>query len=748
MMAPAQRRKTKVGLADLVEMARGFIRQSNGPITEELARVDGGWGLGQVPKRLVPDSTTTSVCGFCSTGCGLRVHLKDGAATNLSPDSEYPVNLGMACPKGWEALAPSVAEDRATEPLLRNSDGAFEAVSWDRAMHEMVARIRAVQQEHGDESTAFLSTGQIPTEEMLFLGALARFGMGIRHGDGNTRQCITTAIVAYKECFGFDAPPFTYADLEESDVIVLVGSNLCIAHPILWQRVTRNSHDPEIIVVDPRRTETAMASTLHLPLSPKSDLPLFYAVAQVLIERGWIDRDYVASNTEGFAEFADHVAQFTPEAVAEAVGLPASAIVDLTERIHRGKRVSFWWTMGVNQGHEAVRTAQALIALALITGNMGRPGTGANSITGQNNAMGSRLFSNTTGLFAGRAFDDSEDRREVAKILGIDETKIPETESLAYDQIIDEIEAGRIKALWVIATNGSHSWTNQSAFRTTLEKLDFLVVQDLFADTETALQADLVLPAAGWGEKDGTFINSERRIGLTKKVSRAPGQALSDFNIFRLVAHYWGCGEVFERWKTPEDVFDVMKRLSEGRPCDISGIGGYQQLERDGGIQWPWPSAGAAVPPATERRLFEDGRYFTASGRARFRFEAPRPVVEPTNDAYPLVLLTGRGSSSEWHTQTRTKRSAVLRKLARREPWVEIHPTDARHARVEPGELVRVSSRRGAIEVRAVVTSTVGQGRVFVPMHFATTNQLTRQVVDPYSRQPSYKHCAVAITPV
>ena len=748
MTAPENRRKKTVFPGNVTKRLKALLRQPDGALSKELERVDAGMGLGQLPARLRPDSTTTSICGFCSTGCGLRIHLKDGAAQNLSPDSAYPVNLGMACPKGWQALTPLAADDRATEPLVRNSSGTFQPVDWDCAMDKMVTNFRAVQERHGEDAVAFLSTGQIPTEEMVFLGALAKFGMGMRHGDGNTRQCMATSVVAYKESFGFDAPPYTYADLEESDVIVLVGSNLCIAHPILWQRVTRNTRNPEIIVVDPRRTETAMAADHHLPLSPKSDLLLFYSVAQVLIERSWIDRTYISQHTEGFEEFAEHVAKFPPHAVAAATGLATSSIVDLAERIHLGKRVSFWWTMGVNQGHEAVRTAQALIALALMTGNMGRPGTGANSITGQCNAMGSRLFSNTTSLFGGRAFGNAEDRRQVAKILGIHESTIPRTDSLAYDQIVDEIEAGRIKALWVVGTNGSHSWTHQSAFRKTLAKLDYLVVQDLYADTETARQAHLILPAAGWGEKEGTFINSERRIGLTKKVSRAPGQALSDFNIFRLIAHHWGCGKMFERWKTPEDVFDVIKQLSEGRPCDISGIEGYHQLDRDGGVQWPWSATDITVPPASKRRLFEDGHYFRSNGRARFCFDAPRPVAEPPDESYPLILLTGRGSSTEWHTQTRTRRSPVLRKLSREGAWVEVHPADAERFAIEPGGLVRVTSRRGSIEARGVMTATVGRGRVFIPMHCAETNQLTRQIVDPHSRQPSYKHCAVRIAPL
>ena len=598
------------------------------------------------------------------------------------------------------------------------------------------------------DALAFLSTGQIPTEEMVALSTLARFGIGMHHGDGNTRQCMATAVTAYKQSFGFDAPPYTYADFEESDVIVLVGSNLCIAHPIMWERVCRNARSPRIVVVDPRRTETAVAATDHFAIRPRSDLPFFYAVANELIRNGWIDREFIDANTEGFDAFEQHAADFTPESVEETSGIPASELRRLATMIHEGERVSFWWTMGVNQGHEATRVAQSLIALSLITGQIGRPGTGANSITGQCNAMGSRMFSGTSSLFAGRSFSDPSDRQEVAELLGVPVSRIQAQDGLAYDQILDGAESGRIKGLWVIATNTAHSWIERSRMERALDNLEFLVVQDLYATTETAQRADLVLPAAGWGEKEGTFINSERRIGVTKKVRRAPGQALSDFNIFRLLAEAFGEGELFDRWKTPEDVFASMKALSRGRFCDFSGIEGYAQLDAVGGVQWPCPSdpAGATVPPAPERRLFADGHFPTPSGRARFVFDPPSAIPEPTDAEFPIVLLTGRGSSSQWHTQTRTAKSPVLRKLSRMDPYVEISPDDAERLGIEAGDPVRVESRRGAITLRAMVTTAVAPGQVFAPMHYLESNELTLHIVDPHSRQPAYKHCAVRIS--
>jgi assimilatory nitrate reductase catalytic subunit len=733
-------------VVDLQTRAMGLLRRKEGPLTERLARVAGPHGLGQVPARLAPDALVTTVCGFCSTGCGLTAHLRGGVAVNLSPDPTYPVNLGTACPKGWEALSPLDAEDRAKHPLLRNAEGELVPVSWSDALAELARRIRAIGAEHGPSACAFLSTGQIPTEEMLILGAVAKFGLGMVHGDGNTRQCMATSVTAYKEAFGFDAPPYTYKDFEESDVIVLVGSNLCIAHPVMWGRICRNPHSPRIVVVDPRKTETAMAASDHFAIRPKSDLAFFYGLARILIERSWIDRAFIDAHTRGFEEFSAFVQEFTLERVEHDTGISAAELERLARLIHDGKRVSFWWTMGVNQSHEGVRLAQALIDLSLMTGNIGRPGTGANSITGQCNAMGSRIFSNTTNLFAGRSFTDPDHRHEVARVLGIDVARIPAAPSLAYDQILERIDRGEIRGLWIIATNTAHSWIDREAAIRTLRKLDFLVVQDMYASTQTAQLAHLVLPAAGWGEKEGTFINSERRIGRTRKLRNPPGEARSDFEIVRAVAEAFGCQDLVERWKTPEDVFQSLKELSRGRPCDVTGIEGYAMLDREGGIQWPLREG--STLEQRERRLFEDGVFFHDDGRARFVYESTKAPPEPVDAVYPFVLLTGRGSSSQWHTDTRTGKSAVLRTLAVAGGYVEIHPDDALRRGIGQGSLVLVRSRRGSVQLRAKVQATVKPGQLFVPMHDARTNNLTYPCVDPYSRQPSYKHCAVSIKPL
>ncbi len=755
-------------MASILKTVGTLLHQTDGPLTRELLLAPGRFGLGQVPARDLPEAVTDMVCGYCSTGCSLRIHLRNGEASGLTPTTDYPVNLGMACPKGWEALTVLDSPERATTPLLRDDSGRLRPVDWDLALRTFVSRMQEVQAKHGPHSVAFLSTGQIATEEMAFLGALAKFGMGVLHGDGNTRQCMATSVVAYKQAFGFDAPPYTYADFEQSDVIVLIGSNLCIAHPILWERVLRNPHSPEIIVIDPRLTETAMSATQHLAVAPKGDLALLYGTARILIENGWIDRAFIDRSTTGFDDFAAFVAQFTDERITAETGLTAAQVHRFARTIHEGERVSFWWTMGVNQSHQGVRTAQAIINLALMTGNIGRPGTGANSITGQCNAMGSRLFSNTTNLLGGHDFAHPQHRAKIARILNIDPERIPTEPSWPYHQIIEGILRGKIKGLWVVCTNPAHSWINQHDCRDILGRLEFLVVQDMYATTETARMAHLLLPAAGWGEKEGTFINSERRIGVLKKVRRAPGVALADFAIFRAIAHYWGCGEMFAAWDSPAAVFQILKQCSAGQPCDITGIADYRMIEDCGGIQWPWPatkrqtsasdgpstSASSHSPssalhaplPPRERRLFEDGRFYHSDGRARFLFEDPHPLPERTNERFPFLLLTGRGTASQWHTQTRTRQSAVLRKLYPQRLFVEISPLDAAALGIGPNDPVVIESQRGRLRARAVLTHAVQRGQVFLPMHYEEVNQLTLSAFDPYSHQPAYKACAVQVT--
>ncbi|MEM9079270.1 MAG: nitrate reductase [Verrucomicrobiota bacterium] len=726
------------GLSDLVKQ-HTQLHARTGPLTSELLRQPGKFGLGQVPADLTPDATTTAICGFCSTGCRLTISMKDGKAVNLTPNVEYPVNLGMACPKGWEALAVLDSEERASQPLL---DG--KPVDWNTALDAFCNNFKSIQKKHGKDSVAFISTGQITVEDFFMLGSFAKFGIGTPHGDGNTRQCMATSVVSYKQYFGFDAPPYTYADFEESDTLVFIGANPAIAHPIMWQRVMRNKRNPDIVVIDPRRTETAQVATRHVPLTPKSDLALLYSLAHCIVRDDRIDHDSLA-NTEGFDDFKEFLKDYSPEVVAPKCGQSVEEIESLAKLVSEpGKRISWWWTMGVNQSYEGVRTAQAIINLQLMTGNIGKPGTGANSITGQCNAMGSRLFSNTTNLLGGHDFANPAHREKVCDLMGIEDERIQQKPGYAYDQIIEAIDRGEIKGLWVIATNPNHSWIAQSNFARIREKLEFFVVQDMYRTTETAQMADLMLPAAGWGEKDGTFINSERRLGTIRQVKQAPGQALTDFRIIQALADRWGGCEFMQKFTDPATAFQTIKQLTKDQPCDITGIRNHDHIEQAGGIQWPYPAEN--TPTERERRLFADGKYYHPSGKAKFLFDAPSPLAEPTCEDYPFILLTGRGTSSQWHTQTRTNKSKILRKLYPEDCYLEIHPDDAAKLGIEDRQQVTITSRRASITAKAYYAPTVQPGQVFLPMHYKEINRLTHASFDPYSRQPSYKYCAVKIS--
>lgn len=687
-----------------------------------------------------------TTCGYCSTGCNLSVELTDSGVSKVSARSDYPVNLGKACPKGFQFLGHLGASDRAAIPYIRNAQGELQPVDWDSALQVFTDNFKRIQNQYGREAVAFLNTGQITNEEFAYLGALAKFGMGFIHGDGNTRQCMATAAVAYKQTFGFDAPPFTYKDFEESDVLVFIGSNPAIAHPIMWNRVKMNKRQPRIVVLDPRKTETAGSPGVeHFAVSPKSDLVLLYGLANILIARGWIQPQFIEQHTAGFEDYRNFVKSFTPDKIAAMTGLSLEQINRLAEITHQGERGSFWWMVGINQGHQAVRTAQAIINLALLTGNIGRPGTGANSITGQCNAMGSRQFGNTSSLFCGRDFTRAEHRREVAEVLNIDERLIPSQNSLTYEKILERVGDGQIKGLWIVCTNPANSWVDRNNFKRILKKAEFIVVQDMFYDTETAQLAHLILPAAGCGEKEGTFINSERRIGRLQKILAPPGEALPDFQIFQRIAQAWGVEDLFREWTTPEAAFQVLKRLSKGTFCDFSGIRDYAMLEESGGIQWPFPDG--AVNTDKERRLFGDGVFSHPDGKARFIFEDVRDPYELAGQEYPYILMTGRGSVSQWHTLTRTDRAPLLKRMSPDPDYVEISALDAEKLGVAPNTPVLVSSRNGEARARVKISAGIPPGRVFMPMHYAQTNNLTVSSFDTYSRQPSFKYTVVSIKP-
>ncbi|MDK0932056.1 nitrate reductase [Clostridium perfringens] len=685
-----------------------------------------------------------STCNYCALACNLDFYTEDGKIKRVVPTPHYPVNKGFSCIKGLNLDKQCTKFNGSKKPLLKMKDGERKAIEWKEAFDLFASKMTAIQEKYGKESVAYISTGQLPTEEMALLGHVGRSYMGI-NGDGNTRLCMASAVVAYKQSFGFDAPPYTLKDLELSDTIFFIGANPVIAHPIAWGRVRKNK-DAKIITIDPRKSETAMNSDMWIDIKTKGDLALFYTLANVLIEKGWIDQDYINNYTEGFEDFKAHVKKYTLEDVEERTGISKMRVLELAKIIHEGKRVSFWWTMGVNQSYEAVRTAQAIINLALITGNMGREGTGANSLTGQCNAMGSRMFSNTTALYGGGEYNNQERRKVVADILGMDENMLPTKPTLDYEQIIKGINKGEIKGLWVVCTNPRHSFSNNEEFKKAMKNLDFFVVQDIYEDTDSSEECDLYLPSVPAIKKEGFLINTERRLSALVPVLEKEEDELSDYEILLGIGEALGMGSLLDKWRTPEDAFKLLRECSKGMPCDITGVS-YERLRDSKGVQWPCREGEELE--SDERRLFEDGKYYTPSGKAKFIFEDVTENPNATNEEFPFNLNTGRGTVGQWHTHTRTREIQAVTKIVSEKAYVDINRKDAEKLDIKENDEVLIHSSNGhTSKFIARLTDNLKEKDLYAPIHYIETNLLTPSVFDPYSKEPSYKTVQVNIEKV
>jgi assimilatory nitrate reductase catalytic subunit len=566
------------------------------------------------------------------------IGVKDGLAVSVRGNEAHPVNRGMLCPKGLSEHYTIVAENRARYPLLKQN-GRFSRVEWSDAITTMAARFRRVQAMHGREAVAVISTGQLVTEEFYTLAKLVQLGLGTPNYDGNTTLCMSTAVAGYKRSFGSDGPPGAYEDLERADVILLIGANVADNHPILCRRLEVN-RSATLIVVDPRVTKTAMLADLHLALRPRSDLALLNGLIHIVIDREWIDRDYISAHTTGFAALCESVREYAPDRVAEITGIDVHTLYRAAALYAHARAAFIGWTMGVNHSSKGTETVNAINNLALITGNIGRAGAAPFSITGQCNAMGTREAGGASCLPGYRRFESAKDREELAAIWNVPVERIPSARGLAYPDIIDAVLDGRIRALWIIGTNPVVSFPNVNRLLEALGRLEVLVVQDGFHPTPTSALADLVLPAAIWGEKEGTYTNSERRVSKVNRAVDPPGEARSDFEIILDVAGALGVrDELFPAWSSPHEAFEEWKRVSAGRPCDYSGMT-YDAIEQQGGIQWPF-SAGDSDADRS-RRLYVDGRFQTEDGRARLIPVSWEPFPEQPSSSFPLVLNTGR----------------------------------------------------------------------------------------------------------
>lgn len=680
-----------------------------------------------------------STCNYCAIDCNLDFYVEDGRIRKVVPTKGYPVNDGFCCIKGLSLDKQLTVKKPSPLPKIRQADGSMKEVPWEEGFQYVADKLRELQEKYGTESVAGISTGQLTMEEFALFGHVMRNYLKT-NVDGNTRLCMATAVVAHKQSYGFDAPGYTLKDLELSDTIILIGANPVVTHPIVWGKIKEN-HNKKLIVIDPRKSESARNADYWYGLKHKSDLYLYYAIANLLIEKDYLDKKYIEAHTERFREFKAFVKDYTLNRAAEVTGLSEGQILELVELIHTGKRVSFWWTMGVNQGYEAVRTAQAVINLALMTGNMGRPGTGANSITGQCNAMGSRAYSNTAVLYAGGDFTDPARRAKVAKALGVEESVLAEKPTKTYNQIIEGINAGEIKGLWILCTNPRHSWTNNETFAQAVKKLELYVVQDIYDTIESAEGATVFFPVVSGMKKEGTYINLERRLSAMRQVLPREENEISDYEAILGVGKALGMGNLLRGWETPKDCFVLMKECSRGMPCDITGVK-WEELENSHGIQWPFREGEKLQED--QRRLYEDGQFFTPSKKAQFIFEKPLENPMPTTEEFPFVFNTGRGSVGQWHTQSRTKEVKFVEDVSLKKAYLYMHPEIAKSQGVKENDRICVFSANGQnADFTVKITDNVREDELYAPIHYIECNKLTPSIYDSYSKEPSYKSAAV-----
>lgn len=679
-----------------------------------------------------------STCNYCAIDCNLDFYVEDGRVVKVVPTKGYPVNDGFSCIKGLSLDKQQTTVKPDCLPKIRQEDGTFRTVPWEEGFRYVADKMKELQEKYGQESVAGISTGQLTLEEFAIFGHVMR-DLLKTNVDGNTRLCMATAVVAHKQSYGFDAPGYTLKDLELSDTIIFIGANPVVAHPILWGRVKKNQvPGHKVVVIDPRRSETAMNADYWYGLKWRSDLLLLYTVANILIQKDYLDHTFIEAHTEKFEAFKTFVKSYTLERGVEGTGLTEEQIVELVELIHQGKRVSFWWTMGVNQGYEAVRTAQAIINLALMTGNIGRPGTGANSITGQCNAMGSRSYSNTAVFFGGGDFTNPARRKRIAEVLGVEETMLAQKPTKTYNQIIEGINAGKIKGLWILCTNPRHSWTNNETFASAAKKLELFVVQDIYDTIESAEDCTVFFPVVPGLKKEGTYINLERRLSAMRPVLPRKENEISDYEAILGVGKALGLGGL-KGWETPRDCFDLMRECSRNMPCDITGVT-WEALEGSHGIQWPYPEGKEEENKEEQRRLYETGMFFTPSKKAQFMFEEVGENPLPCTEKFPYVLNTGRGSVGQWHTQSRTREVRFVEDVSLKKAYLYMNTELAKENEIREMDEILVSSANGQEARFAVkITDNVQYAELFAPIHYIECNKLTPSVYDPYSKEPSYK---------
>ncbi|HIA09071.1 MAG TPA: nitrate reductase [Chromatiaceae bacterium] len=684
-----------------------------------------------------------TTCGYCSTGCSMEIGLdKSGIPVATRGVGGADVNQGKLCTKGIFEHELFRTDGRGAQPLIRDRYyESFQECSWDTALDKTASEIQRIQDTWGRDSFAIVSTGQIMTEEFYTLGKLTRGVIGTNHYDGNTTLCMASAVSGYKRSFGSDGPPGCYDDFEHTECLMAIGSNLPEQHPIIFWRLHEALEKRKfpIIVVDPRVTMFAQMADIHLPVTPGTDVVLLNALAHVILDEGLEDRAYIDAHTSDAAAFEKLVEQYDPISSSRICGIDEDTIRHVARTYARAGSAMTIWTMGINQSTHGSDGVVGINNLNLITGNIGKPGGTSLSITGQCNAMGTREWSSCSGLPGYRKLESAEDRKQIADFWGIDEDFFPRERGMFQTDIFPAIESGQIKGMWLIATNPMTSMPNTPRIRKMLEKLEFLVVQDVYRDVETNEYSHVFLPAAVWAEKEGCFTNTERRVNLTRNVCEPYANSKPDLWIFNQLAKRFKRDRKPHFPNTAEEVFEELRALSKGRMLDYSGMT-WDKIEQQRGIQWPCTDgdeSGAA-------RLYTDGQFQWDDGRARL---IPLSFVdnnETPDEDYPFWMNSGR-VVEHFHTRTKTGKIGNLNKFSPT-PYMEMNPDAARELGVEHGSYARLTSRRGDAVVMVQLTHRVAPNMVFIPFHFhECVNRLSLGLLDPYSRQPAFKQCAVKI---
>ena len=658
----------------------------------------------------------------------------------------------MLCSKGMNLHYTVMDQtDRLLYPQMRyNRSMPLQRVSWDDALDRAAAVFRSLIARYGPDSVGFYASGQCLTEEYYLLNKLTKGFLGTNNLDTNSRLCMSSAVVGYKQTLGEDSVPCSYEDIDLADTLLVAGANPAWCHPIIFRRIeARKAAFPDfkLIVVDPRRTQTATMADLHLQIKPGTDIVLHHAIARGLIDRGLIDRDFIDNHTDGFDAFDQKVHERTLKEAASLCGISLDDLKWTIEYIGRSKGFMSMWTMGLNQSVVGVSKNVSLINLSLITGQIGKPGAGPLSLTGQPNAMGGRETGGMSNLLsAHRDMANPEHRQQVADAWGVD--SVPAKPGLTATELFAALRDGRMKAVWIVCTNPMVSLPDSALVDEALQNAKFVVVQDISNRADTVAYADLVLPAAGWGEKSGTMTSSERRVSYLNKFVDPPGEARPDAEIIWTFARKMGFGHAFP-YTDVAQVYDEHVALTRGTNLDMGGLS-HERLKTEGTLQWPVPTADSPGTP----RLFTDRRFYTPNGRAQIKTVSDENHSEPTTPDFPLILTTGR-IRDQWHTMTKTGKVARLNTHLPK-PFLEIHPKDAQARGIAEGSPVRISSRRGDVFVNATLTTTIRRGVVFLPMHWgkrlgsssARANNLTHPLIDPVSKEPDLKFSAVQVVPV